>query len=326
VKKFINNVADTLTETLDGFVAAHPDIVVLGPNHKFVRRKILVKNKVALVSGGGSGHEPMHIGFVGKGMLDAACVGPIFTSPSPDQIIAAVQSVDAGAGILLIVKNYDGDRMNFEIANEELNQEVGIVIVSDDVGVDANGASRGVAGTLVVEKILGAAAEQFWPLDKLVDLGRKVNDRTRSMGVALTSGTAPAVGHPTFNIAEDEIELGVGIHGEAGQKRIKHRVANEIAAEMIRALTYGKNSGAEVLLVVNGFGGTPLMELYIMLNSCVAMLAQNGIKVLRSLAGNYVTSLDMAGCSVTITELDDELLKLWDAPIYTPTLRWGGNL
>jgi phosphoenolpyruvate---glycerone phosphotransferase subunit DhaK len=325
VKKFINDPSDTLKETLAGFSAAHSDLIVVHAEHKFVTRKQLSKNKVALISGGGSGHEPMHIGFVGHGMLDAACVGQTFTSPSPDQIIAAAQAVDSGEGLIFIVKNYQGDRMNFEMAQEVLGNRAAIVIVNDDVGTGAVQISterRGVAGTLIVEKMLGAAAEQKMSMAKLLALNEKVSASTRTMGVALKSGTVPAAGKPTFSIADDEIELGVGIHGEQGRRRIKHKTADELAADMISSISDDLQREGEALLFLNGFGGTPLMELYIMFNACKVLLAKRGIKVVRSLVGNYVTSLDMAGCSITVTLLDDELLTLWDRPVFTPSLRW----
>jgi phosphoenolpyruvate---glycerone phosphotransferase subunit DhaK len=328
MKKLINDVGDVLSESLDGFAAAHADIVTLGEERKFVRRKRLKSGKVALISGGGSGHEPLHAGFVGHGMLDAACPGQVFTSPTPDQMIAAAEAVDQGAGVLFIVKNYEGDIMNFDMAKEMAGRNIETVITDDDVAVENSlytTGRRGVAGTLVVEKVVGAAAETGADLKSLKGLGDRVNRRTRSMGVALTSCTVPAAGKPTFALAEGEMEMGVGIHGEPGRRRVKLQAADAIAKEMITAimgdLTQAKQDS--VLLFVNGFGGTPLMELYLMYHSAVAELEKQGVKIARSLVGSYVTSLDMAGCSLTVTALDDEIARLWDAPAHTPALRWG---
>lgn len=328
MKKLMNGVDTILTESLDGFAAAHGDIVSLGGGHKFVRRKTLKPGKVALISGGGSGHEPLHAGFVGFGMLDAACPGQVFTSPTPDQMLEAAAEVDAGAGVLFIVKNYEGDMMNFEMAAEMADGTVERIITNDDVAVEDSTYTtgrRGVAGTLVVEKILGAAAEEGVDLPALKALGEAVNASTRSMGVALTSCTVPAAGKPTFSIGEDEMEFGVGIHGEPGRRRDKLKTADEIAAEVCEAIAgdLGKVGGKEALLFVNGFGGTPLMELYLMYNSARKLFAQRGVAVARSLVGNYVTSLDMAGCSITLSLLDDRSTQLWDAPVHTPGLRWG---
>ncbi|MFM8701441.1 MAG: dihydroxyacetone kinase subunit DhaK [Hyphomicrobiales bacterium] len=327
MKKLINHVENVLTESLDGFVAAHADIVTLGDEYKFVRRASLKKGKVALISGGGSGHEPLHAGFVGSGMLDAACPGQVFTSPTPDQMLAAAEAVDTGAGVLYIVKNYEGDIMNFEMAAEMASGSVKTIVTDDDVAVEKSTYStgrRGVAGTLVVEKIVGAAAEKGHDLASLQALGKRVNDRTRSMGVALTSCIVPAAGNPTFSIGDDEMEMGVGIHGEPGRRRVKLAQADEIAAEMTHAVLeeLGLKAGSPCLLFVNGFGGTPLMELYLMVNSVRKILAGKGILVARSLTGSYVTSLEMAGCSITITALDDEITTLWDAPVHTAALRW----
>jgi phosphoenolpyruvate---glycerone phosphotransferase subunit DhaK len=330
VKKLINKVDSVLTESLDGFCAAHADIVALGAEHKFVRRKRLKPGKVALISGGGSGHEPLHAGFVGQGMLDAACPGQVFTSPTPDQMLEATQAVDGGAGVLFIVKNYEGDVMNFDMAGEmatDLGMQAMSVRTNDDVAVEDSlytTGRRGVAGTLVVEKIVGAAAEQGMDLPSLKTLGDSVNARTRSMGVALTSCTVPAAGKPTFEIGADEMEMGVGIHGEPGRKRVKITSADAIVDEMMAAIL-GEFSGKEgdALLLVNGFGGTPLMELYLVYESARKHLEKRGLKAARSLVGSYVTSLDMAGCSITVSLLDDESTRLWDAPVHTPALRWG---
>ncbi|WP_249690817.1 dihydroxyacetone kinase subunit DhaK [Stappia sp. WLB 29] len=328
MKKLINSVDTVLTDSLNGFCRAHRDILVAGEELKFVRRKDLKAGKVALVSGGGSGHEPLHGGLVGHGMLDAACPGQVFTSPTPDQMLAAVEAVDTGAGALFIVKNYEGDVMNFEMAAEMASGEVATVLTNDDVAVEDSlytTGRRGVAGTLVVEKIVGAAAEEGRDLAALKALGDKVNARTRSMGVALTSCTVPAAGKPMFEIGEDEMEMGVGIHGEPGRRRVKLASADDIAAEMIGAILkdLGDAARGEVLLFVNGFGATPAMELYVMYDAAAGKVEAAGLSIARSLVGNYVTSLDMAGCSLTVTVLDEELKALWDAPVHTAALRWG---
>lgn len=328
MKKLINDVDDVLAESLDGFAAAHADILRLAPERQFVARRELKRGKVALISGGGSGHEPLHAGFVGHGMLDAACPGQVFTSPTPDQMLAAAQAVDGGAGVLFIVKNYSGDMMNFQMAAEMLGQENETVIVNDDVAVENSTYTtgrRGVAGTLVVEKVVGAAAERGADLAALKALGDAVNKATASMGVALTSCTVPAAGSPTFQIGADEMELGVGIHGEPGRRRVKLGTADEIAAELTGAILkdLSLKPGAEVLLFVNGFGGTPLLEQYLMVNAAHKVLAGAGIKVVRHLTGSYVTSLEMAGCSITVSALDAAQFALWDAPVHTAALRWG---
>jgi len=328
MKKFMNAADTMLSESLSGFVAAHAGTVTLGPEGKFISRARLTPGKVALISGGGSGHEPLHAGFVGYGMLDAACPGQVFTSPTPDQMAAAAEAVDGGAGLLLIVKNYAGDRMNFEMAAELLEGPVATVITDDDVAVENSTWSagrRGVAGTLVVEKIVGAAAEQGRDLASLKALGEQVNGRTRSMGVALTSCTVPAAGRPTFEIGETEMEIGVGIHGEPGRRRVPLVAADHIAEETVGAIAgdLGVQVRGDALLLVNGFGGTPTMELYLMYNAARRLLEKHGARVIRSLVGNYVTSLDMAGCSVTVSMLDDESITLWDAPVETTALRWG---
>ncbi|TCT10749.1 dihydroxyacetone kinase DhaK subunit [Tepidamorphus gemmatus] len=328
MKKLINGVETVLRESLDGFCAAHSDIVVLGEDHKFVRRRALKPGKVALVSGGGSGHEPLHVGFVGHGMLDAACPGQVFTSPTPDQMLAAAEAVDQGAGVLYVVKNYEGDVMNFEMAAEMASGTVATVVTNDDVAVEASSFStgrRGVAGTLVVEKVVGAAAEAGADLASCQALGERVNARTRSMGIALTSCTVPAAGTPTFSLAEDEMEMGVGIHGEPGRRRVKLMPAREIADEMVAAILgdFGADASGEALLLVNGFGGTPTMELYLMYDNARKLIERRGIRITRSLVGNYVTSLEMAGCSLTVTLLDEEIARHWDAPVHTAALRWG---
>jgi dihydroxyacetone kinase-like protein len=289
---------------------------------------MLKPGKVALLSGGGSGHEPLHAGFVGHGMLDGACPGQVFTSPTPDQMMEAAAELDTGAGVLLIIKNYEGDVMNFEMAGEMASGPIEKVIVNDDVAVEDSlytTGRRGVAGTLVVEKIVGAAAEEGADLATLKALGERVNEATRSMGVALTSCTVPAAGKPMFEIGDGEMEFGVGIHGEPGRRRDALRSADQISAEICAAIAddFDEVSGKEGLLFINGFGGTPLMELYLMYNSARAALEARGISITRSLVGNYVTSLDMAGCSVTLTLLDDELTHLWDRPVHTAALRRG---
>lgn len=327
MKKLINSPDTVLAEALDGFVAAHADIVAMGAERKFVQRRSLEKGKVALISGGGSGHEPLHAGFVGKGMLDAACPGQVFTSPTPDQMVAAAQAVDTGAGCLFIVKNYEGDVMNFDMAAETCGAKVLTVVTDDDVAVEKSLWStgrRGVAGTLVVEKVLGAAAEKGLGLEALQILGKEVNARTRSMGVALTPCTVPAAGKPTFTLADDEMEMGVGIHGEPGRRRVKLAPADAIAQEIVSAILEDlkPQAGAQVLLLINGFGGTPSMELYLMANAARQLVEKAGLKVVRHLVGNYVTSLEMAGCSITVTELNDETLALWDAPVKTAALAW----
>ena len=328
MKKLINDVETLLTESLDGFAAAHSDIVALGDGGRFVRRSALKKGKVALISGGGSGHEPLHAGFVGHGMLDAACPGQVFTSPTPDQMLAAAQAVDTGAGVLFIVKNYSGDMMNFQMAAEMLDQENETVIVNDDVAVENSTYTtgrRGVAGTLVVEKVVGAAAERGDGLAALKALGDSVNKATASMGVALTSCTVPAAGKATFQIGVDEMEMGVGIHGEPGRRRVRLGTADEIAGELVGSILKDLSMarGQEVLLFVNGFGGTPTLELYLVVTAALKVLHGSGIKAVRFLTGSYVTSLEMAGCSISVTAVDPALLALWDAPVHTAALRWG---
>lgn len=329
MKKLINAVDDVLTESLRGFARAHAEIVEVAFEPTFVRRRDAPRaGKVALISGGGSGHEPLHAGFVGRGMLDAACPGQVFTSPTPDQMEAAARAVDGSAGFLWIVKNYSGDVMNFEMAADLVGGEGATVLVNDDVAVEDSSFTtgrRGVAGTLIVEKVCGAAAEAGAGLAALQALGDKVVGRTRSMGVALTSCTVPAKGSPTFALGEDEMEMGVGIHGEPGRRREKLAAADAIAAEMMAAILadLAAAPGTPLLLHVNGFGGTPLMELYLLYDAAARVLDQHGHKIVRSLVGNYTTSLDMAGGSITVTALDDEIIGWWDAPVHTAALRWG---
>lgn len=327
VKKFINTVDTMLAQSLDGFAAAHADIIALGPERKFVRRRSPNANKVALISGGGSGHEPLHAGLVGLGMLDAACPGQIFTSPTPDQIVEAATAVGGNAGVLFIVKNYAGDCMNFEMAAEVFEGPAATVVTNDDVAVEKSTYStgrRGVAGTLVVEKIVGAAAEKGMDLKSCAELGVEVNEKTRSLGVALTSCTVPAAGTPTFTLASDEMEMGVGIHGEPGRRRVKMASADVIADEIVSAIhnDLDRPASGDVLLFVNGFGGTPTIELYLMYNAARQILEKRGLAVARSLVGSYVTSLEMAGCSITITMLDAKSTSLWDDHVHTAALRW----
>ena len=328
MKKFINEPADVLADALRGVAAAHPRLRVDHENRVIFRAEGPRRGKVGLVSGGGSGHEPLHGGFVGPGMLDAAACGEVFTSPVPDQILAATSGVDGGVGVLHIVKNYSGDVMNFEMAAELADVEVVSVIVDDDVAVTDSSFTvgrRGVAGTVFVEKIAGAVAERGADLAEVARLARKTDDNARTMGLALTSCTVPAVGHPTFDLPENQIELGVGIHGEPGRKRDELPSANEMAQMLIDPVladldfTVGENG---VVLLVNGLGGTPLIELYLMCAEFSRLLDAAGITATRTLVGNYVTSLDMAGCSVSLLRLDDELTELWDAPVDTPNLHW----
>ncbi len=328
MKKFLNSPSTLLDESLDGFAAAHADIVTLGAERKFVRRKTLTPGKVALISGGGSGHEPLHAGFIGLGMLDAACPGQVFTAPTPDQMVAAAESVDQGKGALFIVKNYEGDIMNFEMASEMLDGRCATIITDDDVAVETSTYStgrRGVAGTLVVEKMVGAAAEAQRSLPDLQRLGQEVNRRTRSMGVALTSCTVPAAGKPNFDLGDDEMEMGVGIHGEPGRRRVRLASAKDIAEEMVSAIVadLAPKRGTEALLFINGFGATPLMELYVLYNEASRILRSAGVTPSRSLVGSYVTSLDMAGASITLSLLEGDAARLWDAAVHTASLRWG---
>ncbi|MBK7622032.1 MAG: dihydroxyacetone kinase subunit DhaK [Kineosporiaceae bacterium] len=330
MKKLVNDPAEIVTDALRGMAAAHPRLRV-DLEHKVVSRgDAPVAGKVALVSGGGSGHEPLHAGFVGVGMLDAACAGEVFTSPVPDQILAATTAVDGGAGVLHIVKNYTGDVMNFEMAAEfaaDAGIEVASVVIDDDVAVQDStwtAGRRGVGGTLLVEKIAGAAAAQGRSLTEVTDLALRVNASVRSMGVALTSCTVPAVGHPTFDLPEDQMELGIGIHGEPGRRRVPLASGREVAAMLVEPILADLDfTGMPALLFVNGLGGTPLIELYLIYHEVAELLSAAGVTVARNLVGPYVTSLDMAGCSVTLLRADDDLLGLWDAPVDTPALRWG---
>lgn len=332
MKKLINAPDDVVAEALLGIEAAHEDLKVDHPNRVIYRADAPVSGKVGLVSGGGSGHEPLHGGFVGAGMLDAACAGEVFTSPTPDQMLEATKLVDGGAGVLHIVKNYTGDVLNFEMGGElaaaESGVEVATVVTNDDVAVQDSlytAGRRGVGVTVLVEKIAGAAAEQGRSLSEVADVAARVNDAGRSMGMALTSCIVPAAGEPTFELAEDEIEIGIGIHGEPGRRREPLASAAEIAEMLVEPIVSDLpySSGDSVLAFVNGMGGTPLLELYLMYNEVNRILSGNGITIARSLVGSYITSLEMAGCSVTLLKLTDEFVDLWDAPVKTPALRWG---
>ncbi len=332
MKKLINKPEDVVKEELEGIAVAHPDLVKVhfGPNY-IMRADAPVKGKVALVSGGGSGHEPLHGGYVGIGMLDAACPGEVFTSPTPDQIYEATKAVSGGAGVLHIVKNYSGDVMNFEMAAEMAQSEgieVATVITNDDVAVEDSlytQGRRGVGVTVFVEKIAGAAAEAGLPLAKVAEIAKRVNENGRSMGMALTSCTVPVAGKPTFDIGDDEMEIGIGIHGEPGRTRMKIKPADEIVDMLAEAILEDLpfKSGDRVIAMVNGMGGTPLIELYIVYRRLAQICDAKGIKIERNLIGNYITSLEMAGTSITLLRVDDELLKFWDAPVKTPALRWG---
>jgi dihydroxyacetone kinase-like protein len=330
MKKLINAPDEVLTDALAGVAAAHPSLSVNVAERYISRAGGPTPGKVSLVSGGGSGHEPLHGGYVGYGMLDAACPGEVFTSPVPDQILAATKAVDAGAGVLHIVKNYTGDVLNFQMAAELAGDEgvpVEAVVVNDDVAVENStwtAGRRGTGATVFVEKIVGAAAERGTDLAGAVALGREVNDRSRSFGVALTSCTVPAAGKPGFELADDEIELGVGIHGEPGRRRGQLVPAKEIAAIALEAIHADTPlTGGDALVMVNGLGGTPLIELYVVFAAVAEWLRGHGVTIARSLVGNYITSLEMAGCSVTVCRLTPQLTELWDAPVDTPALRWG---
>jgi dihydroxyacetone kinase-like protein len=331
MKKLINAPDNLVDEALAGMLAAHPAYLRVEEPNIVVRKDAPKAGKVGIISGGGSGHEPMHGGFVGRGMLDAACPGAVFTSPVPDQMLAATKAVDGGAGVLHIVKNYTGDIMNFELAAELARAEgleVSAVVIADDVAVKDSlytAGRRGVGGTVLAEKIVGAAAEDGADLAAITALCQKVQDNVRSMGMALTSCTVPAAGKPTFDIGDDEMEIGVGIHGEPGRTRMKIATADEVtemlATPILDDLPF--ESGDRVLAFVNGMGGTPLIELYVVFNKLAQICADRGITIERSLVGSYITSLEMAGCSITLLKLDDELIRYWDAPVDTPALRWG---
>ncbi|AKG42084.1 dihydroxyacetone kinase subunit DhaK [Streptomyces xiamenensis] len=328
--KMLMNVPErVVSDALHGMALAHPELVVDVDNRVIVRRDAPVAGKVGLVSGGGSGHEPLHGGFVGPGMLDAACAGEVFTSPVPDQMVRAAAAVDSGSGVLLIVKNYTGDVLNFDMA-AELAEDEGVqiakVLVQDDVAVTDStytAGRRGTGGTLFVEKLAGAAAEEGADLDRVAAIARQVSDSSRSFGVALSACSTPAKGGPTFDLPAGELELGIGIHGEPGRERRAMMTSGEIADVAVDALLEDLRPDGPVLALVNGMGGTPLLELYGFNAEVQRVLTARGIPVARTLVGNYVTSLDMAGASVTLCQVDEELLRLWDAPVSTPGLRWG---
>ncbi|MED5619109.1 dihydroxyacetone kinase subunit DhaK [Ideonella sp. BN130291] len=327
MKKFINAPDDFVRDSVAGLVMAHEGLLALNEAPLFVYRRTPKQGRVALVSGGGSGHEPLHSGYVGAGMLDAACPGEVFTAPTPDQIVAAAQRVEAGQGVLLIVKNYAGDGASFQMASDMLEVECATVLVNDDVAVEHSlhtTGRRGVAGTLIVEKMTGAAAEAGADLYECKTLGARVNAQTASMGVALTSCTVPEAQAPTFDIGGTEMEVGVGIHGEPGRYRRPLMPADDIVALLLEPVLQdlALKPGSTVLLHVNGFGGTPLMELHLVSGIATRQLRSAGIQVTRWLVGNHTTSLEMAGMSITLTKLDDELTRLWDASVTTPSLRW----
>ncbi|WOF23991.1 dihydroxyacetone kinase subunit DhaK [Microbacterium betulae] len=330
MKKLVGEVARVVSDALTGMEAALPEIRVDHDSRVVLRATAKDPGKVAVVSGGGSGHEPLHGGFVGYGMLDAACAGEVFTSPTPDQVLAATTAVDGGAGVLHVVKNYTGDVMNFEMAAEladAAGTEVATVLVHDDVAVEDStytAGRRGVGLTVLLEKIAGAAAEEGRPLDDVVRVAETVSAQGRSMGMALTSGTVPAAGRPTFELADDEMEIGVGIHGEPGRRRVPLAPAAQIAEMLVEPILADADfTGAPVVAMLNGMGGSPLLELYLMYGEVAKLLDRAGVRVERRLVGDYITSLDMAGCSLTLLRADDELLRLWDAPVVTPGLRWG---
>ena len=332
MKKLINRPEDVVKEALSGMLAAHSDLIRVDIEQQIIVRKDApVQGKVGVISGGGSGHEPMHGGFVGYGMLDAACPGAVFTSPVPDQMLAATRAVNGGAGVLHIVKNYTGDVLNFEMAAELAAAEgieVEAVVTNDDVAVQDSlytAGRRGVGVTVLLEKIVGGLAETGAPLSQVAALARKVNEQGRSMGMALTSCIVPAAGKPTFDLGEDEMEIGIGIHGEPGRRRVKLAPASEITEMLATPIIedLGLKAGERVLAFVNGMGGTPLIELYVVANELNKILRGRDVTIARSLVGNYITSLEMAGCSITLLRLDDEMTHYWDAPVHTPALRWG---
>ena len=332
MKKLINRPDDVVREELQGIEKAHPDLVKVHYDpHFIVRADAPVQGKVGIVSGGGSGHEPMHGGFVGRGMLDAACPGEVFTSPTPDQMLEATKAVNGGAGVLHIVKNYTGDIMNFEMAAEMAQAEgieVTSVVINDDVAVQDSlytAGRRGVGGTVLAEKICGAAAERGYDLQRVTELCERVNANVRSMGMALTSCVVPSAGEPTFELGENEMEIGIGIHGEPGRQRMEIQPADNIVEMLMEPLLSDLpfQQGDEVLAFVNSMGGTPLIELYIVYRKVAEILEERGITIARNLIGPYITSLEMAGVSITLLKLDDEMKELWDDPVVTPGLRWG---
>ncbi|MGN8025162.1 dihydroxyacetone kinase subunit DhaK [Microbacterium sp. 22242] len=330
MKKLINAPEDVLAESLRGLSLAHPELSVDFENRVILRATPKPEGRVGVLSGGGSGHEPLHGGFVGTGMLDAACAGEVFTSPTPDQMQAATKAIDRGAGVLHIVKNYTGDVMNFDMAAELAGMdgiEVRSVVVDDDVAVQDSlytAGRRGVGLTVLLEKIVGAAAEEGRDLAAVADLAARVNGQGRSMGMALTSCTVPAAGRPTFELPDDQMEIGIGIHGEPGRHREPLAPAKDIAAQLVEPILADLDvTGSPTIVMLNGMGASPLIELYLMYGEVAALLEKAGVTIARNLVGNYITSLDMAGCSVTVLKADDELLRLWDAPVVTPGLRWG---
>ncbi len=332
MKKLINDPRSVVAESVEGFGLAHADLVTVHPEPLFITRKDApVQGKVGLVSGGGSGHEPLHAGFVGRGMLDAAVPGAMFTSPTPDQIVPATTAVDGGAGVLHIVKNYTGDVLNFETAAELAGAEgitVRSVLVDDDVAVEDSlytAGRRGVGGTVLVERIAGAAAERGDPLDAVAAVAQRVVDGVRSMGVALAACTVPHAGVPSFDLADDEIEIGIGIHGEPGRHRIAMEDADGITRRLLEPITadLALTSGDRVIVLVNGMGGTPASELYIVFRAVTRLLDDLGVSIERSLVGNYITALEMQGASLTVLRADDEMIELWDSPVHTSALRWG---
>jgi len=330
MKKLLNAPEDVRNESLRGVAAAHPELSVDFETRVIYRGTPKADGKVALISGGGSGHEPLHGGFVGLGMLDAACAGEVFTSPTPDQMQAATLAVNRGGGVLHIVKNYTGDVMNFEMAAELAaadGVQVATIVTDDDVAVQDStwtAGRRGVGVTVLLEKIVGAAAEEGRDLASVLAIAEKVNAGGRSMGMALTSCTVPAAGKPTFDLPDDQMEIGIGIHGEPGRHRVPLAPAREIAEQLVEPILADLDfTTGPTIVMLNGMGGSPLIELYLMYGEVAALLEKAGVTVARSLVGNYITSLDMAGCSVTVLKADDELLRLWDAPVSTPGLRWG---
>jgi dihydroxyacetone kinase-like protein len=332
MKKLINKPEDVVVEELQGIALAHPELVKVhyDPNY-IVRADAPVQGKVGILSGGGSGHEPMHGGFVGLGMLDAACPGAVFTSPTPDQMLEATKAINGGKGVLHIVKNYTGDIMNFEMAADLARGEgidVEAVVIDDDVAVKDSlytAGRRGVGATVLAEKLVGAAAEQGRSLKEVVEVCNKVKNMGRSMGMALTSCTVPHVGKPTFDLPENEMEIGIGIHGEPGRTRLPLKSADEIVEMLMEPIITDipYKAGDNVLLFVNGMGGTPLVELYIVYRKAYEIATKHGLKVVRNLVGPFITSLEMAGTSITMLKMDDDMIKLWDAPVKTPGLRWG---
>ena len=332
MKKFINDPDAVMREGLEGMELAHGNRLRVSYDPAYaVRADAPVQGKVAVISGGGSGHEPMHGGFVGPGMLDGACPGEVFTSPTPDQMLEATKAVDGGAGVLHIVKNYTGDVLNFEMAADLAKDEgieVTAVVTNDDVAVQDSlytAGRRGVGITVIAEKICGAAAEEGKSLAEVAELCRRVNGQGRSMGMALTPCTTPAAGTPSFELGDDEMEIGIGIHGEPGRYREQIGPASQVTERLMTPILEDLpfSSGDRVLAFVNGMGGTPLVELYIVYNELNKFLSGRGITITRHLIGDYITSLEMAGCSITLLKLDDELARLWDAPVHTPALRWG---